>query len=199
MIKRGHLLLAMASAMQPGVFAISSWDLVGALPVPEQAVADRLEGADYRWINRGGVDLLGANPGADRTVIDLPRATALYGPLPQQLADPDSFASQIKRMLGARKSARLPEAEVVAVPAVGDPAVVALIMRLPDAGGLAVTALNYGRQPRSITVSVSEVDGGRWNQGQARDIVSGQGTGSVTAGQLSIDLEALSGRTIEVK
>jgi maltose alpha-D-glucosyltransferase/alpha-amylase len=33
-VARGHLLLAAANALQPGVFGVSSWDLVGALPVP---------------------------------------------------------------------------------------------------------------------------------------------------------------------
>ena len=50
----------MANAMQPGVFSLSSWDLVGALPLPAAAVAERMKDQDYRWINRGGVDLLGA-------------------------------------------------------------------------------------------------------------------------------------------
>ena len=30
-IKQAHLLLAMFNALQPGVFALSGWDLVGAL------------------------------------------------------------------------------------------------------------------------------------------------------------------------
>ena len=63
-IKKPHLLLAAANAMQPGVFSLSSWDLVGALPIPEKSVAERMEDGDYRWINRGGVDLMGANPNA---------------------------------------------------------------------------------------------------------------------------------------
>ena len=33
-IQRVHLLLAMYNAFQPGVFALSGWDLVGALPLP---------------------------------------------------------------------------------------------------------------------------------------------------------------------
>jgi trehalose synthase len=60
-IQKAHLLLAAANAMQPGVFSLSSWDLVGALPIPEMSVAERMKDGDYRWINRGGVDLMGAN------------------------------------------------------------------------------------------------------------------------------------------
>jgi len=59
-IRRGHLLLAFANAMQPGVFSLSSWDLVGALPLPRAAVEERMQDGDYRWINRGGVDLMGS-------------------------------------------------------------------------------------------------------------------------------------------
>ena len=34
-IQRVHLLLVMYNAFQPGVFALSGWDLVGALPLPQ--------------------------------------------------------------------------------------------------------------------------------------------------------------------
>src|SRR3954447_24319772 len=61
-IKRGHLLMAFANAMQPGIFCLSSWDLVGALPLPRSDIEDRFADGDYRWINRGAVDLLGVNP-----------------------------------------------------------------------------------------------------------------------------------------
>ena len=54
-----HLLLAMYNAMQPGVFALSGWDLVGALPLPGEAVQTLLADGDTRWINRGAYDLLG--------------------------------------------------------------------------------------------------------------------------------------------
>ena len=37
-IKRLHLLLAFYNAFQPGVFALSGWDLVGALTLPQGAV-----------------------------------------------------------------------------------------------------------------------------------------------------------------
>jgi maltose alpha-D-glucosyltransferase/alpha-amylase len=199
MIRRGHLLLATANAMQPGVFGISSWDLVGALPVPEQAVADRITDADFRWVNRGAVDLIGANPGADKSVIGLPRATTLYGTLPDQLKSPDSFASQLKKMLAARKKFRVAESNMIAVPSVGDNAVCVLVMVLPDNGGLAVTALNYARESKNITVDLSKLPSNSVTQGQAHDLVADQDVGTVSGGQLKISLDALTGRTIGVK
>jgi hypothetical protein len=70
------------------------------------------------------------------------QAMALYGSLPDQLKDPNSFASQITKMLAARKQHRIAEAQMLAVPPVGDPAVCVLVMRLPDSQNLAITALN---------------------------------------------------------
>ena len=39
-IRDAHLLLAAFNAWQPGVFALSGWDLLGALTLPKQEVAD---------------------------------------------------------------------------------------------------------------------------------------------------------------
>ncbi len=39
-IQRAHLLVAMYNAMQPGVFALSGWDLVGALTLPADVRED---------------------------------------------------------------------------------------------------------------------------------------------------------------
>jgi trehalose synthase len=230
LIQRGHLLLAHANAMIPGVFAISAWDLVGALPIPLDSVPSELTaGNDFRWVNRGGVDLLNANPTATASaVLGLPKATALYGPLPDQLANPNSFASQMKMMLAARKQYRIDESEITAVPPVGDPGVCVLVMRLPDSAGLAITALNYGRNSTSVDVTLTEAQpvpgqpgvgsgGGSGSApgiatdqiaaqvpqsmaGQpARDIITGQDAGTVSAdGRLTIMLEPLSGRTIVI-
>src|SRR5258708_31190982 len=92
-IKRLHLLLAFYNAFQPGVFALSGWDLVGALTLPAAAAKDRLNDGDTRWINRAAYDLIGSNPQATTSAAGLPVTVALYGPLPKQLRKPDSFAS----------------------------------------------------------------------------------------------------------
>jgi hypothetical protein len=68
----------MANAMQEGVFAISAWDLVGALPVPADSVSQFTTGGDWRWINRGAVDLMNFNPSATQSaVLALPKAQTL--------------------------------------------------------------------------------------------------------------------------
>ena len=137
------------------MFGLSSWDLVGALPVPLEAVKDRVGDGDYRWVNRGGVDLMGANPTATASAFGLPRAKALYGPLPDQLKDPESFASQLKAMLAARKKYRLAEGELLAVPEPKAAGLCVLVLKLPD-HPLAVTVLNFGREDVEAEIDLGD-------------------------------------------
>jgi len=192
-IRDGHLLLAAANALQPGVFSLSTWDLVGALPIPEKSVEDRMREGDYRWVNRGGVDLMGVNPEAKRSTVGLERAKALYGPLSEQLKDPRSFASRLKRLLAARKEYRIAEAELVDVPEVKNPAVCLLVLRLPGKK-TAVTALNFSREAIEETVELKDVRGEK-----VTDILSAESVGRVSdEGRLTIKMGPLSGTTLVV-
>lgn len=153
-IEHLHLLLAFFNAMQPGVFALSGWDLEGDLTLPAAAVRQRLADGDTRWINRGAYDLMGTNPAATRSQGGMPRARSLYGPLPQQLEHPDSFASQLRRMLQVRSALRLYAGEVLDVPAVRAKGLFLMVNRLPDSGDLEVTAINFGGAPVDETVAI---------------------------------------------
>jgi maltose alpha-D-glucosyltransferase/alpha-amylase len=190
-IARGHLLLAAANALQPGVFGVSSWDLVGALPIPVDAVKDRVGEGDFRWINRGGVDLLGANPEAPASAFGLPKAKSLYGSLPEQLKNPESFASRLKVMLAARKKYRVDEGELLAVPEPKSPGVCVLILKLPD-HPLAVTVLNFGREDvtEEIDLGAAEKGGGEWI-----DILTGEKTPG-GEGRRKVRVPALTGTTL---
>lgn len=200
-IRKGHLLLTMANAMQPGVFSLSSWDLVGALNIPEESVAPLMKTGDYRWINRGGVDLMGASPAAKKSAYGLPRAKTLYGPLPDQLKDPDSFASSLKKILAARKKHRVAEGELIAAPDPENPALCTLITRLPK-GALAITVLNFGDSAAKETIRLASLDKGKlvkFADKQAVNAVTGAEEGNVTkGGVLVIDLPGWMGKTLIV-
>jgi maltose alpha-D-glucosyltransferase/alpha-amylase len=202
-IRRGHLLLAFANAMQPGVFSLSSWDLMGALPLPRQSVSQLLRDGDYRWVNRGGIDLMDVNSKAEKSRFGLPRARTLYGSLPEQLKDPDSFASQLRRMLAARKKYRIAEGELVAVPEVVESALCVLILRLPEASALAVTALNFGQHPIRERIDLGKIEAlrGLTLVGRSiRDSVSGEAMGEVDSqGSLSIEIGGWSGKALIIE
>jgi len=204
-IRRGHLLVAHANAMIPGVFSFSEWDAVGALPIPLDSVPKKLTaGGDVRWVNRGGVDLMGTSTRITTAIFELPKAQSLYGPLPQQLKDPNSFMSGIKKMLAAREKYGVKDATMNAVPPVTNASVAVVVMTLPDSKGLAITALNYGRQATSVEVDLTQIPpgipAGTIGGVAAVDAISGQNAGTVSAsGLLKIDLESIAGRTIVVK
>ena len=143
-IRRCHLLLTMYNAFQPGVFALSGWDLVGALPLPGDAVADLIADGDTRWINRGGYDLMDENPAADMSVDGLPKAPMLYGSIPDQLTRPDSFLNQLRHLLDVRARYRLYAARQVGIAATTAPGLLVMVHELPQAMGYQVTALNFG-------------------------------------------------------
>jgi trehalose synthase len=142
-IQQIHLLLAMYNALQPGVFAISGWDLVGALPLPIAMVEERMADGDTRWIHRGAYDLTGENPDATVSGEGIPRAMALYGPLPEQLANPSSFASQLKHLLSVREAYKLASSKQIAIPDVTSPSLLVMVHELPAGKGTQVTALNF--------------------------------------------------------
>lgn len=148
-IKQIHLLAAAFNALQGGVFMLSGWDLVGALPVPTESVEGLIADNDHRWINRGGCDLLGAGDGAGFSIHGLPKAPSLYGDLETQLRDKGSFASRLKAMLSLRKPLGIAASELISVPEVARESVVILINELPEFDGKSrswkITALNFGK------------------------------------------------------
>jgi trehalose synthase len=145
-IRRAHLLLAAYNAFQPGVFAVSGWDLTGMLTVPVAAVEHLMGDGDTRWINRGAHDLMGLDMGAQSSTSGLPRGRALYGDLPSQLVDPDSFVSRLRGIVALRARHGIAEATLLEVPDADEAGVLVLVMRLPD-GTVAMAAFNFGSEP----------------------------------------------------
>jgi trehalose synthase len=150
-VKRIHLLLAMYNAFQPGVFALSGWDLTGMLTIEPSQVSDLIADGDTRWINRGAHDLMGTNPKAQRAEGGLPRARSLYGTLPDQLADRASFARRLRRIIRIRRRYRIPMATQIDVPGVSHRSLLVMVHRLENAN-LQVTVLNFGPEPVSGTI-----------------------------------------------
>ncbi|HYL70646.1 MAG TPA: maltose alpha-D-glucosyltransferase, partial [Candidatus Dormibacteraeota bacterium] len=183
-IKQLHLLLAFYNAMQPGVFALSGWDLVGALTLPAASVRERLADGDTRWINRGAYDLLGTNPTAKQSAAGLPRAGALYGSVPEQLRSPDSFAARLARLLKARAELHLAAARLSDVPEVHAPGLLVLVHELPDNAGHEITAINFGEHAVDESVAIPGLTG------RATDVLDPQGpTQDVSQDGLRLQLE----------
>ncbi|MDF2747212.1 MAG: treS [Propionibacteriaceae bacterium] len=145
-IKQAHLLLAMFNAWQPGVFALSGWDLCGMLTLERSKVSQLLASGDTRWIHRAAYDLMGYRPEATESPSKMPRGASLYGSLPDQLTDPNSFASRLRTMLAIRTRYRIATSLQVEVPEVSNRATLAMV-HLLETRQLQVTVLNFANQP----------------------------------------------------
>ncbi|MBI1378713.1 MAG: maltose alpha-D-glucosyltransferase [Frankiales bacterium] len=154
-IRRAHVLMAMFNAWQPGVFALSGWDLVGMLPLPLEDVSHLSDDGDTRWINRGAHDLMGVDPSAKQSESGVPRGRALYGTLPEQLIDPDSFVNRLRGVLALRARLGIAEATLLEVPDLEHPGLFAMVMRLPD-GAIAAAVLNFSDEPVVETEVMTE-------------------------------------------
>jgi trehalose synthase len=154
-IKRAHLLLAMFNALQPGVFALSGWDLVGALTLDRKQVAALLREGDTRWIHRSAYDLMDYRPDARESLSKMPRGTALYGSLAKQLTDARSFASRLHEILAIRKRYGIATAVQLDIPSVSHKAMLVMVHQLNDAEQL--TVLNFSAEPISGTVRSEEL------------------------------------------
>ena len=159
-IMNAHLMLCMYNAWQPGVFALSGWDLVGALPLGRDAVAGLISTGDTRWIERGAYDLLGVAPDAEKSASGMPRARSLYGAVPDQLKRATSFASRLSEILKVRKRNRIDSAKLVDVPEVGNKSMLVLVNEL-EIGATQVTAINFSGEKLEARIQSEALPSGR--------------------------------------
>jgi trehalose synthase len=148
-IRRAHLLLVMFNAWQPGVVALSGWDLLGMLPVPAEQVRDLIQAGDTRWIHRGAHDLMDVAPAATASASGMPRGRSLYGSLPEQLASPKSFVAGLTSILAIRAAHAISTASQIDIPDVAHPGMLVLVHRLDggdpklEGAPIQVTVLNF--------------------------------------------------------
>jgi len=140
-IKQAHLLLAAFNALQPGVFALSGWDLVGSLTLDRRQIARLLGDGDTRWIHRSAYDLMDYRPDATESLSQMPKGISLYGALPTQLEDPGSFARQLAEILAVRKRYGIATGVQLDVPPVSNKAMLVMVHQLSDAEQ--ITVLNF--------------------------------------------------------
>lgn len=193
-IQRLHILQVMFNAMQPGVFALSGWDLVGALPLAPEQVEHLMGDGDTRWINRGGYDLADLAPEASTSAEGLPKARALYGSLAEQLQHGGSFACQLKRILSVRQAYDIAASKQILIPDVQAPGLLIMVHELPAGKGVQITALNFSAETISETVCLPGVA-----PGPVVDIIHERVEGDLTENcELTFNLDPYEGLALRV-
>ncbi|WP_437881531.1 maltose alpha-D-glucosyltransferase [Pseudomonas sp. LRF_L74] len=193
-IRKLHMLLVMFNALQPGVLAVSGWDLVGALPLAPEQVAELTADGDTRWIHRGAYDLVDLDPDAAASAQGIPKARMLYGSLLQQSQDPDSFASQLKRILAVRRSYGIAACRQIDILETRHPALLVMVHELPAGRGMQLTVLNFGAEPLRETIQLQGV-----MAGAVVDIINERLLGDMgPGGEFDIELGAYEGLALRV-
>ena len=193
-IQHIHLLLVMFNAMQPGVFALSGWDLVGALPLPADQVQHLMEDGDTRWIHRGAYDLVDLDPEAEFSAGNMPRPRSLYGSLISQLQRPDSFASQLKKILAVRRAYDIAASKQILIPDVQHPGLLIMVHELPAGKGTQITALNSSSESVVETLHLAGIA-----PGPVVDIINERVEGDLTEeGEFTITLDAYEALALRV-
>jgi trehalose synthase len=174
-IRRAHLLLAMFNALQPGVFALSGWDMCGMLTLPPADIAELLRGGDTRWIHRAAHDLMGVNPTATKSTAGMPRGRSLYGSIPDQLADDASFLRQLQAILRVRSHYGIATSRQIDIPEVSHRGMLVLVHQLAAEGRYQLTVLNFANEDVAGTVRSDELPPG----GSVSDMFTGKSFATV--------------------
>ncbi|WP_236557688.1 maltose alpha-D-glucosyltransferase [Arthrobacter sp. 9AX] len=173
-VREAHLLLAMYNALQPGVFALSGWDMVGMTTLDRSQVRELTSQGDTRWINRGAHDLMGVNAEATVSASGMPRARSLYGPLPEQLKDEGSFARRLQKILKVREEWGIATGVLLDVPQVSQRGLLVMVHRLAS-GQIQVSVLNFSGESIMGSVNSTHLVPGA----EVRDLFTDETAGQV--------------------
>ena len=192
-IKKAHLLLSMFNAWQPGVFALSGWDLCGMLTLERKQVWWALSSGDTRWIHRSAYDLMDYRPEATESLSKMPRGISLYGSLPGQLQDRGSFASRLSAILNIRRRHGIASGIQLDVPQVSHKAMLVMVHQLDRI--LQVTVLNFSPVPISGSIRSKFLPKGH----MVTDMMTGLEIGEVDdLHNFAVTLEGLEGLSLLV-
>ena len=133
--------------------------LAGSVTLDRAQVRALIRNGDTRWIHRGAHDLMGSNPLATESTSGMPKARSLYGSLPEQLADPTSFAQRLGRVLAVRKQLGIATGALLEVPEVADPAVLVMV-NWTARGLIQLTVLNFSGADVVAEIASDHLDPG---------------------------------------
>jgi trehalose synthase len=197
-IKKALLPMLIYNMMQPGIFQLSGWDLVGALNLPKELAQNIIKEGDVRWLERGSYDLMGTRNELKISSEGVPRATILFGDLPSQLKDPNSFVATLKKLLHLRKKWEFALAKRIYLFPSKHQGTSMALYRLPNNKGLAIVALNFSHHETALEELdlKKAAESKEWQNKIATEILTEQKINDFTSDTLKITLSPLSCKVI---
>ena len=167
--------------------------LFRSFPLKPSEIKELLEDGDCRWTNRGAYDLLG---GSDETMSPskLPKAKTLYGSLSEQLKDPSSYASNLQKILKARKKYQINLATQVKILDVKNSSLFLAMYKLQNKSYLLV-ALNFSKEKLEEEFEIPQIQ-----FKSAKNIITNKKEGkSFFSSKFTVKLDGLEAKAIVFK
>ncbi|MBA4102326.1 MAG: maltose alpha-D-glucosyltransferase, partial [Arthrobacter sp.] len=117
---------------------------------------------------------MGTSPDAEYSSSGMPRARSLYGPLPDQLQNPGSYARRLQQILAVREEHGIATGSLLDVPGVSHRGLLVMVIQL-GSGALEVTVLNFSDQDIAGSIQSSHLVPGS----AVHDLFSGAAVGQV--------------------
>ncbi len=149
LLKKLHLLFCFFSALQPGVFSISMWDLVGALPLCKKK--DSLSSE----IGKGAISLLPKE--GDIFYSSTMNVATLYAPLSLQQKDKNSFLQKLKAILKVRKGYHFERASFLGPVKTENPLLFAYLLKLPSTDYLSLIIINFSEKEEKELLALPQL------------------------------------------
>ena len=125
----------------------------------------------------------------------MPLARSLYGPLPEQLRDENSFARRLQSILSVRERWGIATSVLLDVPDVSHRGLLVMVHRL-ESGMIQVTVLNFSGESIAGSVNSLHLERGA----QVRDLFTDEGVGHVDdLHSFFIELDAYQGTALLIE
>ncbi len=194
-VTKGHKLLILFKAMQPGVLMLSGQDLVGALPINWSSMRGSTSEWDVADTVRGAYALTASEDSRVVTDKGMGKTISLYGPADTQVLKEGSFLRDIGPSLRLRSQIGISKGSLVARPKVNGRGVVALVTKMPGNNGFVLTVCNFGRERADENISLNGISGISSAMGSAHPL-AGQAAWSVSGTSVNMTLGPWEGRAI---
>ncbi len=188
-VGKGHELLVLFKAMQPGLLLLAGQDLAGALPLASGSAPDA------EFATRGGYSLTASASSNPVNRQGMPKTKTIYQPADVQVHSKDSFLNRIGRLVKLRRQIGLAKGTLVARPATKDKGLIALVTRLPDGKSYVLSVCNFSQHAVSESISLSGISGIASALGKMNNL-GGSGSFAAAGSSVNVTLGPWQGKAV---
>lgn len=195
-ITRGHTLLLLFKAMQPGIFMPSGQDLAGVLPLAPSSMTAKPEDFFIPDTSRGTYALTGAGSMLMASALGMPRAKTIYPPASAQAQHEGSFLREIGAFVAQRTKAGIAKGVLIARPYTQGKGSIALLVKLPETEQYLLSVCNFGQNNVTETLNLKDIPQAAAALGSLVSLAGDRGTVSAGGSTVSISLKGWQGTVL---